>query len=148
MQLVTGPWSEPTAFTVIVSSRQEQFWTDQKYLLVQAQHTTVVKCVLEVYWHSNVTEDITSEFFVGQDFFNRVPAVFDGVLLKEVVFTAVAANFKLRSKSVGGAATLSFFNRADDVLLVVLKGHSPLVKLADSNHRILFVHSALLIFLS
>jgi len=52
------------------------------------------------------------------------------VKLEEVVLTSVTRYFELRAQSVGGSKAFRFYDRGDYVVFVVIKRHSPLVKLA------------------
>ena len=134
------PRGEPSTLSVIVATGQEQLRPNHQDALVEAEHTAVVESVLEVDWHSDVAKKIPRKVPVRQDFTQRLPAVFLGVELEEVILAAVARDLKLWTDSVRGTNLSGVADGTNDVVLVVGKAHGPLVDLADGHHRVLLMH--------
>ena len=53
--------------------------------MIKAKHTTIVKRVLEVDWHSDVANYVARKFMIGQDLRQSIPTVFDGIKFEKVV---------------------------------------------------------------
>ena len=142
MQIISMfPWFEPSSLSVIVSMCQVQFWAHEQNLLIEAEHTTIIKGALIHNWHANITKNVLSEGRITQDILKYFPRMHLGVRLEEVIFAGVARNFHFWPKSITNSFLFTYLNRLDDVLLVCLEAHGPLVKLTNSNLCILFMQT-------
>ena len=95
MELVDSPTSishprcEPSALSIVISSSKVQFGSNQQDLLVKTYDSAVIQCVLVVHRHSNVTNDVLSQFWLLQDVCKHLPRVLYRVQLEEMVLAAI-----------------------------------------------------------
>jgi hypothetical protein len=87
---VSSPGSEPSAFSVVVPSREVKLRPDEKDLLVEANDSAVVKGVLVVHGHADVANYVFGQFGLLQNVRKHLPRVLHRVQLEEMVLATVA----------------------------------------------------------
>ena len=92
------------------------------------------------HWHSNITQDVLRQVRISQNFSQGLPRVMHFIDFEEVVFTPVTTDLELGTCPIGSSLALSFLNRLNNIRFVVIKGQSPLIKLACGQHRKIFMH--------
>ena len=65
--------------------------------MVEAKHAAIIKCVLEMDWHTDVANYVARKFMIGQDLRQSIPTVSDGIKFEKVVFASIATDLELRT---------------------------------------------------
>ena len=140
VHLSAAPRREPSAFAIVVAAGEEQLWSDEQYPLTEAKEAAVVQGIIEVDGHADVAEDVFRQRLVREYLLNGIPAMPHGVQLEKVILAAISADFELWPQAIRGSELLRLPDRLDQVPLVVLEAHRPLVELGYCNHCILLEH--------
>ena len=65
--IFTNPGREPSTLSIVISSSKVKLGSDKQNLLIETNDSAIVKSVLKVDGHANVTNDIFGEIGLSQD---------------------------------------------------------------------------------